>query len=363
MKKILLATTALIMASATPSFAKLEVTVGGFASFQAAMFDNDSANNSTRDFQSESQIAVHADGVAENGLQYGAKVLLNTSTSDGTPNSEKVALYLAGGWGRVEMGDDYGAEELIVYAPTVGIGQINGSYDDFVIAADRGHALNDRRKHNFTALGSGKSTKVTYYTPRVAGFQAGVSYAPEYDQGESVVFTKNTTLFSDMYELGLNYEGQYQDVMFKAGANYNGGSAPGVSGVDEDLSAWTVGGQVGYKGFKFGGGYADNGDSGSSAGTTDDKVTSYNVGVTYENGPWGVGVSYLSMDFDVNGDVNGLIGSDGAGGQYNVAALGGTYAVAPGLSVGADLAFYERNRDTGTDTDGYVLMTDVTAAF
>ncbi len=362
MKKILLATTALIMASATPSFAKLEVTVGGFASFQAAMFDNDAGNNSTRDFQSESQIAVHADGVAENGLQYGAKVLLNTSTSDGTPNSEKVALYLAGGWGRVEMGDDYGAEELIVYAPTVGIGQINGSYDDFVIAADRGHALNDRRKHNFTALGSGKSTKVTYYTPRVAGFQAGVSYAPEYDQGESVVFTKNTTLFSDMYELGLNYEGQYQDVMFKAGANYNGGSAPGVAGVDEDLSTWGLGAQVGYKGFKFGGGYTDQGDSGSTAGLTKDDVKSYNVGLTYENGPWGVGVSYVDIDLNDNGDAHALV-TDGLGGTYSAVAMGGTYAVAPGLSVGADLAFYERNRPAAADTNGYVLMTDVTAAF
>lgn len=367
MKKILLATTALIMASATPSFAKLEVTVGGFASFQAAMFDNDAANNSTRDFQSESQIAVHADGVAENGLQYGAKVLLNTSTSDGTPNSEKVALYLAGGWGRVEMGDDYGAEELIVYAPTVGIGQINGSYDDFVFssgaASDRGHALNDRGSHNFTALGSGESTKVTYYTPRVAGFQAGVSYAPETDQGENVVFTKNSTTFKDMYELGLNYEGQYQDVMFKAGANYNGGSASGVGGVDEDLSTWGLGAQVAYKGFKFGGGYTDQGDSGSTAATTKDDVKSYNVGLTYENGPWGVGVSYVNVDLNDNGDANGLLGTDGNGGTYSAVAMGGTYAVAPGLSVGADLAFYERNRPVLADTNGYVLMTDVTAAF
>lgn len=141
MKKVLLATTALIAATAfaAPAKADLEVTVGGFTAFQAAMMDNDTANNSNADFQSEAQIAVHADATADNGLQYGAKILLNASTSDGTSavaaengNSDEVGIYLAGSWGRVELGDDDGASDLVVTAPTVGIGQINGSYDDFV---------------------------------------------------------------------------------------------------------------------------------------------------------------------------------------------------------------------------------------
>lgn len=361
MKKVLLATTALVLASATPGFAQLEVTVGGFVGFQAAMFDNDSATNSDRDFTSESQIVVRADGVADNGLQYGAKVALETSTSDSS-NADEVGIYLAGGWGRVELGDDDGASDLAVSAPTVGIGQINGSYDDFVLSADRGHALNDRgNNHNFTAFDSDDSTKVTYYTPRYSGFQAGVSYVPEVtDIGETVEFVEDANTFSDVYELALNYEGEFSGVMFKASAQYNGGSAPAAN---EDLSAWGLGAQVGYMGFKFGGGYTDNGDSGNTVSTADDEVDSWNVGATYENGPWGVGISYLTVDFDDNGDANGILGSDTQGGDYTVWALGGTYTVAPGLTAGADLAFYDRDRATGTDTDGYVLMTDITAAF
>lgn len=359
MKKVLLATTALIAASAfaAPAHAELQVTVGGFTAFQAAMYDNDTANNSDRDFQSEAQILVRADATADNGLMYGAKVLMDASTSDST-NSDEVGIYLAGSWGRLEMGDDDGASELNVTAPTVGIGQINGSYDDYVPTGDRGHALNDRGYHNFTAFDSDDNTKVTYYTPKFSGFQAGVSYVPQGNVGETVSLTD--TPVTDTFEVGLGYDGEFNGVMVKVGGNYNFGDS---NTAVEDLSTWSVGAQLGYNGFRFGGGYTDNGDSLSAVSTANDSSSSWNVGATYENGPWGVGISYLDVDFDTNGDSASTLGSDGNGGDYTAWALGGTYTVAPGLTVGADLAFYDRNRAAGADTNGYVLVTDVTAAF
>lgn len=381
MKKVLLATTALIAASAfaAPAKADLEVTVGGFTSFQAGFFDNDSSTSSDRDFQSEAQIAVMADGTADNGLQYGAKVLMDASTSDST-NSDEVGVYLAGSWGRVEMGDDDGASELVVFAPTVGIGQINGSYDDYVSAAARGHLANDRGDHNFTAIDSDDSTKVTYYTPKFSGFQAGVSYAPEYQgftilgvnllgsAGEGVNLTENTSLASDIFEFGLGYEGSFSGVGVKVGGNYVTADAidgdidtvtAGVQAI-EDVSTWSLGAQLSYNGFKFGGGYTNDGDSLQLDGVSNDNVTSWNVGATYENGPWGVGVSYLDKDFDTNASFL----SAATGGDYTAWALGGTYKVAPGLTTGADLAFYDRNATgTANDEDGFVAVVDVTAAF
>ena len=358
MKKILLATTALIAAGvfASPAQANLEVTVGGYAAFQAAMFDNDQTNESGRDFQSEAQILVSADATADNGLQYGAKVLLDAS-SDDSNNTDEVGLYLAGSFGRVEMGDDDGASELAVFAPTVGIGQINGSYDDYVLATAQGHALNDRGDHSFTSLDTDDSTKITYYTPKYNGVQFGVSYAPELnDEGEHVEFTENTAEASDVFEFGLGYDGEISGVQVKAGAIYVMGDA--ATGT-EDLNSWTLGAKLGYQGFSFGGSYTDDGDSFGTTGAANDEISTWTVGATYEQGPWGVGVSYLDKDFDTNGASAGA-----AGGTYSAVALGGTYKVAPGLTVGADLAFFDRNRaGTADDVDGYVLVTDVTAAF
>lgn len=362
MKKLLLATTALIAAStiAAPAQAELEVTLGGFVAFQAAMFNNDIANNSDRDFQSESEIVINVDGTADNGLQYGAIVQLEASTSD-SANAGDVGVYLAGSWGRVELGDLDGASGLVVFAPTVGIGQINGSYDDYIPDGARAHALNDRGDHNFTAADSGTSTKVTYYTPKFSGFQAGVSYTPQGDSmGEDITFTD--MLPHDIFELGLGYEGQFSGVDVKAGATYVRGTAVGMI---EDLRSWSVGAQIGYNGFRFGGGYTDNGDSISTLGFADNDISSWNVGATYENGPWGVGVSYLDYDFDNNANAVSLGGGAvGTGGDYTALVLGGTYNIAPGLSLGADLAFFDRNA-TGTadDQSGYVFVTDITAAF
>ena len=354
MKKILLATSALIAVSAfAPAHAAMEVTVGGYTSFQAAAYNDNSTMSAHRDFQSESQIIVDANATADNGLKYGAHIALDTSTSDSV-NSDEQSIYVAGSFGRVEMGDDDGAAAMQIFAPTVGIGQINGSYDDYIAVAARGHDLNIRGGTSITASNTGDNTKVTYYTPKVAGFQAGVSYAPEAQVGETVALAH--TAVKDSMEFGLGYEGEVTGVSVKAGAVYNIGNAAAT----EDLKSWGVGAQMGYNGFTFGGGYTDNSDSLAALGTASDKSSNWTVGATYEQGAWGVGLSYIAMDFDTNGVSAGST----TGGDYTATVVGASYKVAPGLTVGSDVAFYDRNANgTANDRDGYVALVDVTAAF
>lgn len=365
MKKVLLGSTALLGAAilAAPAQAQLEVTVGGSVGFQAGWFDNDDATDANDfDFQSEADIIVRASGVADNGLEYGAEVVLQTSTDD-SENADETFLYVGGTWGRLVFGDEDGASELGVTAPTVGIGQINGSVDDFTLAADRGHLLNDRGDATFKPFDSDDSTKVTYYTPVFSGFQAGASYVPELtddNNGEAVQFDEDGSHFSDMWELALRYTGEFSGVGVTVGGQYNLSDSDGV---EEEVRAWGLGAQLAYQGFKFGGGYTDNGDSTSDIGTADADVHSWNVGATYENGPWGVGISYLAIDFDDAGDENNFLGSDAAGGEFTNLSLGGTYTVAPGLTTGVDVAFIDRDRAGGADTDETVIVGEVKGAF
>ena len=357
MKKILLATTALIAAGAfaAPAHAELEVTVGGYTAFQAAAFNSSNSNESGRDFQAESQIIISADATADNGLQYGAYIEMEAS-SDDTQNIDEANLYLAGAFGRVEMGDQDGASEMAIFAPTVGIGQINGSYDDFMPSFARAGDLNDRGGHNFILVDTYDSTKITYYTPKISGFQAGISYAPEFQGGETVQFTKGVTFSSDTVEMGLTYEGELAGLQVKAGGIYIVGDANGA----ENINEWSLGTQVAYQGFTFGGSYSVNGESMQDENLANDSVSSWTIGATYEQGPWGVGLSYVGVDFDENGD--SFYGV--TGGEYKAAVLGGTYKLAPGLTAGVDFALYDRDANgTADDYEGYVLMTDVTAAF
>lgn len=365
MRNLLLGTSALLSALvlAPVAHADMEVVMGGYVSTQAGFYDNDQANAANRDFRSKSEIRINAKATADNGLEYGARVDLLTST-DLTQNARRTGVFASGNYGRVEFGDlDGASNNLAVLAPTVGVGQINGSYVNFIPTVSRpAGSVVDTGGGMIRSVDSDQSTKVTYYTPRISGFQAGVSYAPEadnMDNGEQVQFATNAGNQKDFFELGLNYRNTYSSgIRVTAGATYDMSDAKTGSG-REDVSAWGLGLRVGYKGFEFGGGYVDNGDSNNNAGVAADNETSYNIGGRYTQGPWGVAVSYINEDYGTNGGR----GVDTSGGTYDAFIVGGAYKITQGLSAGADLSFFERNKDTGTDDNGYVLVLETKASF
>ena len=254
---------------------------------------------------------------------------------------------------------------MAVQTPAVGISQVNGSFSDFVPSADRGFAAAEAGgDSSLKPMDTADATKITYYTPRWEGVQLGMSYAPERDSladGEGVQTSDTTGNHDNAIELGLNYAREFNGISLKLSGEYNHADAKNNS--VEEISAWGVGGQIGYQGFAFGGTYYNNGDSGLATGTADDQVQAYALGLTYKTDDWGVAASFAQVDFDQNATPFEVIGATGSGGEYTVYGVGGSYKLAPGLTAGADLMFFDRNRDTGTDTDGYVLVTEVRAAF
>ena len=102
--------------------------------------------------------------------------------SDSETTFDEAYVYIGGTWGRLEFGDtdDVVAGGLVIYAPSVGIGQVDGDYGSFSRLS-----LDDYYPF-YPDIGT--STKINYYTPRIAGFQAGISYSPHLaDNGQSVV--------------------------------------------------------------------------------------------------------------------------------------------------------------------------------
>ena len=111
-----------------------------------------------------------------------------------------------------------------------------------------------------------------YLTPRFAGFQAGFSYTPENgSEAQDVVTVKNSGRYSDFLEFGINYTGDFSGVTVAASATGTSGNGRGHRAVPpalKDFTAWQVGAQVGYAGFKFGGGYVDAGNFNVPGGPT-----------------------------------------------------------------------------------------------
>src|SRR5918994_3345987 len=142
MKKILLETTAIAAAALYAQTAQAQITVslGGYTEFFGAYYDDDAPNRTSREFQLETEIVVRADGKADNGLLYGAKIELQNSTGGSGATgvgTDEASVYLGGTWGRLELGDfDGAADTLKIYAPVVGIEQIDGDAYDFLTATD-----------------------------------------------------------------------------------------------------------------------------------------------------------------------------------------------------------------------------------
>lgn len=180
--------------------------------------------------------------------------------------------------------------------------------------------------------------------------------------GEQVQFFNNVGNHENMVELAGQYNRDISGVAFKFAGEYNFAEAKTGATV-EDINAWTVATQLGYQGFTLGGSYTHDGDSGLAVSTANDTVTKWSAGLTYNAAAWGVGASYAHVDFDQAGTPFGAAGATGSGGKYDAWGVGGTYKIAAGLTASADLVFFDRNRVTGTDTDGYVALTEVRAAF
>ncbi|MDP9195368.1 MAG: porin [Pseudomonadota bacterium] len=363
MKKVLLATTAIFGAALFSQAAlanNIQVTTGGHLEFTAGVFDADTTDSSDRDFQTEAQIFVRADAKADNGLEYGAHIEFeNEEDTVGAGGGDMIALHkgylwLAGSWGKVEMGDERGpSHKLAVGAPTVqGYGQIDwmkddgASYIDYLFAGTVGvHAVDNVN-----------ATKIAYYTPNFSGFQAGIAYTPELDEGQNVVTSETTTatnFYEDWIEVAANYTYDFGNWGLKIGGSVATADAKDGSGI-EDFTAWGLGAQVSLGGFTVGGGYVDN-DEFNVADGADDDANGWNLGLTYETGPLAVGVSWLSADEGAN--IFGDTMED-----YDAFGAGMTYAVAPGLVAQADLMFVNADDVTragaGTtdDEDGWVFM-------
>lgn len=365
MKKFLLAATAIVGVAilSQPALAEVKTSVGGYMEFTAGVFDNNADWSSKRDFQTEAEVDFRAVGKTDSGLEYSAEIQLRNDGGS-WPGEENLLgvdeayLTFAGNWGKVEMGDTDGAvRNMAVFAPVIGYHQVDFASDE------GGSNFSDYLMHPYTGVRPGErfesmtdATKISYYTPKWNGFQAGASYTPElFDQGQSVITSELLSAghyYDNAWEAAIVYSNKFDEVGVTLGATIITADAkPTVIFMPtlfEDFTAWSVGAQVSWKGFTVGGAYVDN----DHAFGYDSSYESdgYNLGISYETGDWAFAASWLTSDFD------SIDYSD----DHDVYGIGAIYKLAPGLVLKGDLMFMDEELTfTGmptTNIDGWVLL-------
>ena len=355
MKKLLLSTTAIVGAAALATSAHAgspAVSVGGYLDFQAGFADQDSAfetgaNSREYKFQNDTEVHIAVEGAADNGLAYGAVIELEADTNadaDGEGlNADKTYLYLESSAGRLELGNNEGAEQgMNISAANIAraTGGVDGDFYDFVnlggVGGTTSFIITPELPAAHATGVTEDATKITYYTPRFSGVQLGVSYTPDQgDGGTASGFTGELNGDQEnVFGLGLNYTGQYEEVGVDASIVGEFGDAE-LAGT-EDVSAWGGGLVLSARGFALAGSWHDWGDSGLAVGTTADEQTVWTLGGAYETGPFGVSVTYLNSEASDNDFTNLSIGAD--------------YQLAPGLVPYVEVSLFDAD-ETGTTVD------------
>ena len=138
MKKVLLGSTALVAAGlmAGPAFAQLELSISGSVDVHAGWASED-LDTDRREYgiTTDTTLNFNADGVADNGLEYGSRINVDDENigGDQTFEIDETWLFVSGTFGEVRLGaTDPAASELRFAIPTVGNGQADGDFGRYV---------------------------------------------------------------------------------------------------------------------------------------------------------------------------------------------------------------------------------------
>jgi len=421
MNKFLMGTTALVAASAfaAPAFSaeKLQLSIRGYNVAGMAYSDvSDSGHYSYAEdgdvystgtqgntlsgtneinFGSSSEIHFVGSTTLDNGLEVTFHAELSLENDDAAYETyfyqssdliDEVYIQFDGGFGRVQFGQQDGVmDQMAVTAPTTFAGHAVDDLEDRAMdpfapyTGQAGHHAGNP----ITTVGdlSGDNIKIIYFTPSMNGLQLGVSYTPNpCHNAAGYAGCVWDQLGQNFWEASATWQGNYNNVSFA----FSGGFGQGDSyGAWDNPQEWTVGGQIGFGGFTLGGSYKDtNADryqtgKGGIISAPWSQVgwpypwidphydeTDWDVGLTYESGPWGFNLAYAHMESSSHsmcGDCfTYAFGSEpDQSYHYNVEAeswiAGITYKYGPGMQIGFGVQNLQTDWHQRTSYDIYTF--------
>lgn len=355
MKYRLLNTTALMaagMLAAPPVLAEdpIQLSVGGFMEQYFGYAASDIDDRDHFDQKSDSEIIFSGSTTLDNGIQFGVNVQLEGNTSGDT--IDESFAFIEGDFGRVLLGSENTAGYLMtVAAPNVGIGINTGDQADWVpITSDATFVRAPLGSTFVENAAVNDANRLTYFTPIFAGFQAGLSYTPDAGEDDNTQPSENAA-FHDGIDVAVKFREILGDFDVRAYGRYGMASNDATGG--DDPSVVSTGMSLGYAGFTVGGSYANQDEAGANEGQA------FDIGASYETGPWGVSITYFEGEAE---------GDTGASGDEEVSTVevAASYALGPGIKVIGSVGYNEfDDDDDGSDAsnEGYWVVSGIALSF
>jgi len=352
----------------TQAAEKIHLGIGGyFHVFTVAGRQSDSdgepgADRRNHFFTEEGEIHFLGHTVLENGLKIGVNVQLEAETC--VDQVDESYVYVQGGFGRLEAGSNDPASDsglhLAPRSPLPGHGFEDPTFKHWQTG---GNSIVIPQ----TAVSITRdSTKLTYYTPRVAGLQAGLSYTPTGCKiavsvsgcgGSYAGFPNktNTNRRSEAIEGIVNYRRKFGDFEFAGALAYGeatiDSTAPGRDNVDQmagslRLRYRTLTTSFAYK-------TADRVIAGNAFDRTD-----FLAGISYKTGSLTYGAQYVHVESD-NQDTKG---ED----ELDAIELGLRHRFGPGVTLSGGVQWIDltdNNGNAANENEAIIFIVGTTVTF
>ena len=296
------------------------------------------------DFRTESEINLYVDGVAANGMRYGALFELQMDTMTTTAGTgtgvdyDELYGFVKGSWGELRFGQEDSAASLLqIRRPgTLWMGD-SDTWDEFV--ANSGYII--------AGVGDGNdASKVIYLSPQFMGFDAGISYAPNRFEGEQANiptsvsnFQRDRTGLENEVSLALRYRGTFGPVgasasfvaQFADAASQSANGTP-IADKAQNITTYAAGLLLRAYGFAVGGDYTWGNyrttPANGAIAQGIDGSSQWATGITYTIGALTIGGMYSQGTQDNGGTV--------ADRTQTYMGLGAAYVLAPGMTLFAN---------------------------
>jgi outer membrane protein OmpU len=357
---------------------RLNGRVNWYAGIESSSLDNNSSTGtktSTDNFLGYMRLYPGFDGIAANGLHYGAAAEIRMNSGQ-SASSETLYVFQAYGYlglpeiGQVSFGQQNGPSVLTETGFFEGFndGGWNGDIEGMIPAAAQ-------PVYPFPDSGSSydqATNKIVYLSPTLSGFQFAVGFTPNQTaMNYSNAVTSTTTPITggqarNMIDVGGQYTGKLGPIGLQVGADYTTAGKVNYTGGDtgfvtdyKTMKIFTGGATLTYGGLTVGGNSVV-GDFNMADGFTfqmepegGQTAVGFLAGAQYAMGPVVVGASFYR--FTQTGDLPGGIDS-GSGAtitsaglttgqqQNNGLAVGGTYTLVPGVNLFVDYLYGTRQQ-------------------
>ena len=359
MKKILLGTSALLVAgmvSASANAAPVKLSVGGYANWYTGYVD---ANNHLEDVQGKKyehvpvvgEVEVHFKGetTLQNGLKFGAVIELTSVNKDGEGADEDQSyIYADTMVGRFAAGKmDSISRQLHKSSKDVGLLDIQAS-DVGKLVPQAGKSV-ERISTDIRTMDD--EATIAYFSPKFFGFTVAASYS-----NVDTDATHNMEGNDSAYSTVVAYNNTFGKVTLDADVGYSRydknpvytSTGKPLGNLEYEVNA---GFRVGVAGFTVGGGYK----FGNGKGALKDCHT-FDAGVAYETGPYGVSLSYINDNVETD-----VAGKEDQKTQMVLGSFG--YEITDGVKTFASLAWVGQKGYTEDKANTYVIATGLGLTF